>query len=161
LQQLAIANEMNYDEAMAALTRKYDGYRFTNDDDFSAMFNPFSVLNALSERSFKNYWFDSSTHSFLRMVLENNDFDLSQMDEIIVQDVSLYTIAPDINRPLSIIYQIGYLTKTSYDNEFNSYSLGFPNDEVKYGYLNFADKVRAQPGRVADSVVNSLPSKQG
>ena len=36
-----------------------------------------------------------------------------------------------------MIYQSGYLTIKAYDEEFQIYTLGFPNDEVKYGFLNF------------------------
>ena len=36
-----------------------------------------------------------------------------------------------------MIYQSGYLTIKKYDNEFQIYTLGFPNEEVKYGFLNF------------------------
>ena len=36
-----------------------------------------------------------------------------------------------------MIYQSGYLTIKDYDREFRLYRLGFPNDEVRYGFLNF------------------------
>ena len=36
-----------------------------------------------------------------------------------------------------MIYQSGYLTIKKYDERFQIYTLGFPNDEVKYGFLNF------------------------
>ncbi len=36
-----------------------------------------------------------------------------------------------------MIYQSGYLTIKGYDKEVKLYTLGFPNDEVRYGFLNF------------------------
>ena len=36
-----------------------------------------------------------------------------------------------------MIYQSGYLTIKGYDTEVRLYKLGYPNDEVKYGFLNF------------------------
>ena len=36
-----------------------------------------------------------------------------------------------------MIYQSGYLTIKDYDKEVLLYTLGFPNDEVRYGFLNF------------------------
>ena len=36
-----------------------------------------------------------------------------------------------------MIYQSGYLTIKSFDQRFRTYTLGFPNEEVKYGFLNF------------------------
>jgi hypothetical protein len=35
-----------------------------------------------------------------------------------------------------ILYQSGYLTIAGYDRETNLFSLGFPNEEVEYGFLN-------------------------
>ena len=43
----------------------------------------------------------------------------------------------NINNPVPMIYQSGYLTIKAYDERFQIYTLGFPNDEVKYGFLNF------------------------
>jgi hypothetical protein len=38
--------------------------------------------------------------------------------------------------PVPLLYQSGYLTITGYDRETRSYRLGFPNGEVRYGFLN-------------------------
>ena len=34
-----------------------------------------------------------------------------------------------------MFYQTGYLTIKDFDREFRSYALGYPNEEVKYGFL--------------------------
>ena len=36
-----------------------------------------------------------------------------------------------------MIYQSGYLTITGYDSKYEMYTLGFPNEEVQYGFLEF------------------------
>ena len=43
----------------------------------------------------------------------------------------------DADNPIPLIYQSGYLTIKGYDKEFQLYRLAFPNDEVRYGFLNF------------------------
>ena len=43
----------------------------------------------------------------------------------------------DANNPVPLIYQSGYLTIKDYDRRFNNYLLDFPNDEVRYGFINF------------------------
>ena len=43
----------------------------------------------------------------------------------------------DVQRPIPVIYQSGYLTIKGFDPRFRLYTLGFPNEEVKYGFLNF------------------------
>ena len=39
--------------------------------------------------------------------------------------------------PIPVIYQSGYLTIKEYDPRFKTYQLAFPNDEVRYGFMNF------------------------
>lgn len=41
----------------------------------------------------------------------------------------------DILDPLPILYHTGYLTIKGYDNETDSYRLGFPNNEVRFGFF--------------------------
>ena len=126
------------EETMAQMTRQYDGYRFTSDEEFTPMYNPFSVLNALQKRMFDNYWFSSGTPTFLAEMLKKTNFDLRLMDGIQVGYASLQDDRADIDNPVPMVYQSGYLTIKDYDPEFKTYTLGFPNEEVKYGFLNFA-----------------------
>ena len=37
--------------------------------------------------------------------------------------------------PVPLFYQTGYLTIKGFDKKYRSYKLGYPNDEVKYGFL--------------------------
>lgn len=137
LHALADSNHLTYPEAMEQLTRWYDGYHF-NYRDWEGMFNPFSVLNALSARIFESAWFASGTPTFLVEMLNKTDFDLRKLDGIVVSAASLSDDRANIDNPVPMIYQSGYLTIKSYDEEFREYTLGFPNEEVKYGFLNFA-----------------------
>ena len=47
---------------------------------------------------------------------------------------------PDYNGentdPVPLLYQTGYLTIKGYDSSSRTYTVGFPNNEVKYGFLN-------------------------
>lgn len=138
LQELARLTDTTYDEAVEQLTRQYDGYRFTPDKGFTPMYNPFSVLSALAKSRFGDYWFASGTPTFLVEILKKTEFDLRELDGIEVSSASLSDDRADISNPIPMIYQSGYLTIKSYDKEFREYKLGFPNEEVKYGFLNFA-----------------------
>ena len=114
---------------MERLTRMYDGYHF-NYRDMVGVYNPFSILNVLDTTMFDNFWFASGTPTFLVEILKKTD-------GIEVSAASLTDDRADINNPVPMIYQSGYLTIKKYDNEFQIYTLGFPNEEVKYGFLNF------------------------
>ena len=137
LQVLASANQMTYDEMMQKLTRLYDGYRFTYADNTPPIYNPFSVLNVLIKQHFNYYWFASGTPTFLVEMLKQTDFDLRKLDGTEATSSSLSDDRADVNNPIPMVYQSGYLTIKEYDPEFHMYTLGFPNEEVKYGFLNF------------------------
>lgn len=136
LQSLARGNGLTYEEAMDKLGRQYDGYHF-NYRNWEGMFNPFSVLNTFSTGLFENAWFASGTPTFLAEMLRKTDFDLRDLDGIEVSSASLSDDCADIHNPVPMIYQSGYLTIKKYDPQFGLYTLGFPNEEVKYGFLNF------------------------
>ena len=73
LEAMATKNKLSFDKMFAELTRQYDGYRFTPDEEFHPMYNPFSVLSALSKSRFGNYWFASGTPTFLVEMLKKTD----------------------------------------------------------------------------------------
>ncbi|NDV63811.1 ATP-binding protein [Bacteroides sp. 224] len=138
LEALAASNRItSREEAINELTRMYDGYNFSPRNTVG-IFNPFSVLNSLRDRSFERYWFASGTPTFLVEMLKKTDFDIRNLEGVEVDSASLMNDRVDVNNPIPMIYQSGYLTIKEYDEEFQSYILGFPNDEVKYGFLSFA-----------------------
>ena len=118
------------------MERNYDGYHFHPDGD--GVFNPFSVLNAFSKLELGNYWFQTGTPTFLIELLQKSDYDLRTLLNGIEAPVSSFAeYRVDANNPIPLIYQSGYLTIKDYDREFQNYLLAFPNDEVRYGFINF------------------------
>lgn len=138
LESLAATRRIPYDEIMRQMTEMYDGYRFTENDQVKGIYNPFSVLSVLIKQTFKSFWFASGTPTFLVEMLKKTDFDLRELDEVEVTAASLTDDRADVNNPIPMVYQSGYLTIKKFDERFNTYTLGFPNEEVKYGFLNFA-----------------------
>ena len=136
LEALAEENDLSFEETVETMTRQYDGYHFHQKGE--GVFNPFSVLNAFDKMEFGNYWFQTGTPTFLVELLKKSDYDLrTLMDgvEASANTFSEYRVEED--NPIPLIYQSGYLTIKDFDKEFKIYTLGFPNDEVRYGFLNF------------------------
>ena len=123
-------------EMVGELARRYDGYHFSS-GNVPDVFNPFSLLSVMDFMDFQNYWFATGTLTFLAEMLKKTDFNLRELDGIEVSAASLSADRANINNPVPMIYQSGYLTIKKYDERFQIYTLGFPNDEVKYGFLNF------------------------
>jgi hypothetical protein len=69
--------------------------------------------------------------------LQDTEYDVRKFDDdvsIAVRAVDDYRVGETSLVPL--LYQSGYLTIKSYDADLDAFTLGFPNEEVKYGFLN-------------------------
>jgi len=135
IQALADSNKMTYETAVAELKRHYDGYHFAKNS--AGMYNPFSLLNCFIDREFNNYWYKTGTPTYLVKMIAAGDIDIREFENettIDVNQIDEYKI--NTNSPVPILYQSGYLTIKDYISDENSFVLGFPNEEVKYGFLN-------------------------
>lgn len=135
LEALAANEGLSYEEVCQKMKRMYDGYHFRH--NMEGLYNPFSVLNALDSVEFGSYWFSTGTPTFLVQLLKETDYDLRNLEGIELPVNQFADYRADADYPIPVIYQSGYLTIKGYDKEFQSYTLGFPNEEVKYGFLNF------------------------
>ena len=134
--ELALANRLSIEECYNKLKYKYDGYHFC--EDSPGVYNPFSLLNTFSSKKFKDYWFETGTPTLLVNVMKKTEFDVTKLsDNVVVSEDDLSGMQDIVNRPVPLFFQTGYLTIKDYDTEFREYTLGFPNDEVKNGFLKF------------------------
>ena len=135
IERLAAQQELPKDECLARLKKKYDGYRFHQTS--GGVYNPFSLLNCFANMEFGDYWFETGTPTFLVRRLREIGFDVSSFSDRTLsatgQELSDYR--GDNPDPVPLLYQTGYLTIADYEPEFGEYILGFPNEEVKYGFL--------------------------
>ncbi len=136
LEALAEENDLSFEEAVEMMTRQYDGYHFHQKGE--GMYNPFSVLNAFDKMEFGNYWFQTGTPTFLVKLLQKADYDLRTLiDGVEASAITFSEYRVEEDNPIPLIYQSGYLTIKDFDKRFKIYTLGFPNDEVRYSFLNF------------------------
>ncbi|MDD7458822.1 MAG: AAA family ATPase [Treponema sp.] len=132
------------EECYAQLKQMYDGYHFCENTE--GIYNPFSVVNALDEKKFKNYWFETGTPTMLVQVMKACSFNFNDLEGSQITPDLLGSIDAMDETPLPLLYQTGYLTIEGYDKEFNEYSLNFPNKEVKSGFVNFLARFYRQKG---------------
>jgi hypothetical protein len=101
------------------------------------MYNPFSLLNTFAKLEFANYWYQTGTPTFLVQMLKDINFDIRKMADGQVSATAefLTDYRVDNKDPIPVLYQSGYLTIKGYDPLFDTFFLGFPNGEVKYGFL--------------------------
>ena len=136
IEALAEKRQLTREACLARLRKMYDGYRFHPDGE--RVYNPFSLLYALKKKEFGAYWFDSATPSSLITALRKNAEQLREIpaqDKIAVTASELTSAYEDNHDPLTYLFHAGYLTIKSYDARRLEYTLDFPNDEVRYGFL--------------------------
>ena len=135
LHELAELQNMTYEDVCIKLKEYYDGYHFV--ENTIGIYNPFSLLNTFKYNKFSNYWFETGTPSYLVELLKRSHYDLERMANEETSSDVLNSIYADSSSPIPVIYQSGYLTIKSYDEEFGIYQLGFPNREVEEGFVRY------------------------
>lgn len=135
IENLAQNTEESIQQCKDKLKSMYDGYKFHYNSE--GVFNPFSIMNAFKKCEYGEFWFDSGTPTFLVNKLVDLKYDVQRFtsDEYYVSCRKLSDYTQDDNDPLPLLYQTGYLTIKGYDKEFDSIRLNYPNDEVKYAFL--------------------------
>ena len=134
IQILADEQELDYHQVLAELKQWYDGYLFHPAG--KGMYNPYSVLSALVKREIKSYWFSTGTPTFLVNYLKEAHHSIPDLDgNVELNEEELETYRAVAEDALPILFQAGYLTIKEYISDVRLYRLGFPNDEVRYGFL--------------------------
>jgi hypothetical protein len=144
--ELAAAGKISVDECYAKLAKMYDGYHFC--EDTVGIYNPFSLLQTFVKRKFGDYWFETGTPSFLVQYLKDGNYNLNNISRDLVPVETLNGTNYAKPAPITLMYQSGYLTIKSYDERFKTYTLDYPNEEVKSGFLNSLSQLYA-PGLIA------------
>jgi hypothetical protein len=160
IEQLAEEEGCSYDETLAKLKDKYDGYHFTK--KMLDIYNPYSLLNAFFSKSFGDYWFDSGTSASLVNALQRyvGDFklDLADIDSgRWFSESEFLNSLEDRANIIPLLYQTGYLTIKACNASKTKYVLGMPNSEVRTGLLrNLAPLyTQANPDKMFNSAIDA------
>lgn len=124
--------EAEFETTLLAMRDYYDGYLFAPKG--SRLYNPFSVLNALSNKEIEAYWYWTGTPTFLARWVKNNGISPWDINEVTASKDDLVSVGFDNLNPVPLMFQTAYLTIKSYDRESNLYTLRFPNREVEIGF---------------------------
>lgn len=119
-----------------AIKRWYDGYTI---GDTEEIYNPWSVLNYLTDKKLKPYWVNTSSNDLIKLVLKNSigvkaKIDRLLRDEEIEVSINLETVITGIENNEDNIWGLllgtGYLKVTEYKGE-GMYQVKLPNYEIK------------------------------
>ena len=134
IQELAKKYKTEYDGMVEMLRKRYDGYHFSS--EMTGVFNPFSLLNCFNKLEMRNYWFATGTPTYLMRLLSHSDKNINELVGRYYEESQFIDYKADVERPLPMIYQSGYLTVKGYNERRRKYLLDFPNEEVRSGFVS-------------------------
>ena len=134
IDEFAEALKVSRTEMLGLLKKHYDGYHFSEDLSVN-VYNPFSILNAFDANALKPFWFATGTPTFLYKQMKENRTNLLDLEKLELTASQFDAPFDSMNSVLPLLYQSGYLTIKGYDPDAWLYTLGFPNTEVKVGFL--------------------------
>ncbi|MFP3041642.1 PD-(D/E)XK nuclease domain-containing protein [Treponema primitia] len=90
----------------------------------------------MSKRNFGYYWFQTGTPGVLLREMKNKNVNLLEYTkDVTIAAASITEYRASGDNPIPLLYQSGYLTIKSFNLKTGKYILGFPNEEVEYGFL--------------------------
>ena len=159
IHSLAAANGNDYHETVSRLEKKYDGYHFSS--NLTGIFNPFSILNCFKKNDMRNYWFASGTPGYLVRLLAHSNENINELIGKYYPAEMFIDYKADVEQPLPMIYQSGYLTIKACNPRRQTYLLDFPNEEVRSGFISvlagdYFKEGRTQPANWLEDVTDAL-----
>ena len=145
ISDMADREGISKEEMTGLLKRQYDGYHFS--EKMTDVYNPFSLLNAFASGSIRDYWFRSGTPSYLIRLLAHTDENLDELTGKYYDPQEFIDYKANVEKPLPMIYQSGYLTIKDYKPRRGTFLLDFPNNEVKKGFVSLVASDYFKPQR--------------
>ena len=158
IERLAAKYKYNTEQMKDKLKKQYDGYHFS--DELTDIYNPFSILNVFDSNRVDDYWFKTGTPTYLIRLLNHSHENLNELTGKYYDPSQFFDYKADVEKPLPMIFQSGYLTIKDCDLDMNTYLLDFPNNEVKNGFVTMVAADYLKPltdtGSWARDVVKAL-----
>ena len=149
-----------YEETMEALRKNYDGYHFAWPSP--DVFNPFSLLSALTNGRIRPYWFSTGTPTYLLEMIRKFNVLPNKIGEMCASESDFDAPTEGMVTLTPLLYQSGYLTIKAYDADFDVYTLDLPNQEIRTGlfenllpnYLGFGQSGNVTVAFLAKALCN-------
>lgn len=151
IKEMAACYEFTEEQMKAKLKRQFDGYHFSR--MLRGVYNPFSVLRAFNEMWIDDYWFKTGSPTYLVRLLAHFKENLNEMTGKYYPTSKFVDYKADVEAPLPMLYQSGYLTIKKFNRLTNSYLLDFPNDEVRNGFVTLVAANYLKPKEDPDTWV--------
>ena len=134
---------------------EYLGYSW---DGKTKLYNPFLLLTLFKSMQFGDHWFRTGTPTFLMKLIKDRKYSAIDLENKKVAGAAFDKYDIENIELLSLLFQTGYLTILHHDPVRQTYTLGYPNNEVARAFsihllANFnGGKPEATSGLLLDMV---------
>jgi len=133
IDDFAVRLGVTREEAVTKLRYCYDGYHFCGQSP--DVYNPYSLINALSDGRLDSYWFSSGTPTYLIEQMRHFNVSPQKISEMDTFEEEFDAPTENMMSITPLLYQSGYLTIKGYSAEDMLYRLAIPNREVRLGLM--------------------------
>ena len=133
VEAIAESQGKTHEEALQQLKQNYDGYHFCWPSP--DIFNPYSLLNALSDKRVDSYWFASGTPTYLIEMMRKFGVAPSQIGRTRAMASAFDAPTERMTSLTPLLYQSGYTTIKDYNPISGLYTLDIPNSEIRIGLM--------------------------
>lgn len=115
----------------------YDGYSW---DGEHFVYNPLSILHFIDRGKFGNFWFSTSTPTFLINFIRKYKIDVKRIENYETSQLLFDSFDIERINVFALLFQTGYLTIKEVDEISPTqtiYRLSYPNQEVKEAFLEY------------------------
>ena len=160
-----IIKDFKVEDDKEEIKKWYDGYKIGETD---GIYNPWSILNYLTDRELVPYWVNTSSNDLIKLVLKNSTTVKEKIErllkgeeiEVIVdQETVIQGVENNEDNIWGLLVGTGYLKVTEVvDLEMQIYKVQIPNNEIKVLFRQiinewFNDKV---PGNNLRTILKDL-----
>ena len=160
-----IIKDFEIEEDKEEIKKWYDGYKIGETD---GIYNPWSILNYLTDRELVPYWVNTSSNDLIKLVLKNSTTVKEKIErllkgeeiEVIVdQETVIQGVEKNEDNIWGLLVGTGYLKVTEVvDLEMQIYKVQIPNNEIKVLFRQiinewFNDKI---PGNNLRTILKDL-----
>lgn len=145
---------MSKDQFFQRMQEWYNGYRFSV--NAQTVYNPVSVMNLLRQARFGPWWFETAPPTFLIDLIESGHILPNELENLSVSESDLGSFEIDNLRIEPLLFQTGYTTITDYNQSRQTYTLSYPNREVRESFLYSLSSslTGAKNGKTAAELIN-------
>lgn len=148
-----VMQDFNIEEKEEEIAKWYDGYKIGHTE---GIYNPWSILNYLTDKKLIPYWVNTSSNDLIKLILKKSSTVKKQIEKLLKdetievtvnQDTVIVGIEENEDNIWGLLVGTGYLKVDQAVNEAESlYRVKIPNNEIKELFRSiirdwFKDKV--------------------